>query len=488
MNHILFMAMSTFPQSGYKENVFYVEGQETVFPACISQMEPIAKYMISRYKDEPVHLIVLCTPETEKVMEKEKSDFKGEIPIEFFENQIAEFCKENQFKNPVIHRIRLLVDNPYKGIAEAVDKIRELKGADPNGVLWIDPHGGFRDVALVMQAVISLLKVDGIVPDDIYGIRYDHDNDKNTIVPQRDAFQVFDFVTGMNDFINFGNADVLKTYFVHGDETERKVVGAIDKIAQGTQLCYPVLYRQGLNELERLLPSMETGSDTMLGLFREYIEDCYGGLLKAKTRTTLGIVKHCYEKKLYQQALTFIESDMPREIIAKDILTFGEENYQNEAIIKDAGKTDIKHCVFDTFITLCDLLYSKKKDEKHDHVKAIKLFSQHKAFYLEALQSRKFDQGPILYNINTIALNNKLPFDVEPHSKEHNKKKYKICKVGTGYPSDYHGVIGIFLRLHRALKGARNLFNHADPDSRDIQAILDTMELYIAYAECLYAK
>lgn len=481
MNHILFLAMSTFPQSGYTENVFYVEGQENVFTVCISQMEPIAKYMISKYKDDPVHLIVLCTPETEKVMKKEDSDFKGEIPIVFFENQIEAFCKENHYMNPVIHRIGLLVDDPYKGIAEAVDKIRELKGADPNGVLWIDPHGGFRDVALVMQAVISLLKVDGIVPDGIYGIRYDHDNAKNTIAQQKDAFQVFDFVTGMNDFINFGNADVLKTYFVHGDETEQKIVGAIDKIAQGTQLCYPVLYRQGLNELERLLPSMDAGGDTMLGLFREYIEDSYGELLNAKTRTTLGIVKHCYEKKLYQQALTFIESDMPREIITRDILKFGEENYQNEAIKKDAGKTDIKHCVFDTFITLGGLLYSKKKGEEHDHVKAMKVFSQKKEFYRSALQNREFVQSPILYNINTVARNNNLPFDVEPY-----KKGYTICKVGTDYPSDYHGVIGIFLRLHRALKGARNLFNHADPDSRDIQAILDTIELYITYAECLY--
>lgn len=487
MNHILFLAMSTFPQSGYKANDFYVEGDDTVVPNCISQMEPVAKYMVSRYKEDSIHMVVLCTPETEEVMEKDDSDFKGEIPADFFESQMEEYSIENSCSKPIIHRIQLLLDNPYKGIAEAVDKIREFKKADPKGVFWIDPHGGFRDVALIMQAVVSLLKVDDIIPDDIFGIRYDRDSDKkNKIVPQRDVFQVFDFVTGMNDFINFGNADVLKAYFENGDETEQGIVGAIDKIAQGTQLCYPLRYRQGLNELGTLLPSMDAGNNTLLGLFKEYIENSYGKLLKSKTRTTLGIVKHCYEKKLYQQALTFIESDMPREIIEKGILTFGEENYQNEDIKKDAGRVDIKHHVFDTFITLGDLFYGKEPGQWHKHMSAIKLFSEYKVFYIAALEKRKFEDGPILFNINTRENKEIIPFDAEITINKKDHKTIKISKISTKYSSDYYGIIGIFLRLHRALKAARNLFNHANPEERDIQAILDAMELYLAYAEYLY--
>ncbi len=478
MNNVLFLAMSTFPYE-YKANTFKVSDRDYVIADCIGQMEPVAKYMILENGDCPLHMVVLCTPETEKI--SENGDFKGESPIGFFENQIEEFRKENDLPAPLFHRIQLGLDNPYTGIAEAVNTIRTLKREEPGGCLWIDPHGAFRDVALIMQAIVSLLKVDGIVPDEVMGVRYGNKEDGNMIVPQKEAFGVFDFVTGMNDFINFGNADVLKTYFANGDENEQKIVGAIDKIAQGTQLCYPVLYRQGLNELAGLLSSVDPGNDTILGLFRDYIEDSYGSLLKGKTRTILGIVRHCYEKKLYQQALTFIESDMPREIIAKDILTFGEANYQNEAILKDAKKVDIKHYVFDTFVTLGGLLYVNERSNKDDHVKAMKLFSEHKKFYLDALGKRNFDQSPILYYINTEANNNKIPFDIDP-----SRKTYKICRIGTQYSSEYYGIIGVFLRMHRALKGARNLFNHADSDVRDIKAILDTMELYIMYAEFLY--
>lgn len=483
MNRILFMAMSTFPNE-YKANTFRVEAQDFVISDCIGQMEPVAKYMMMKYPDDPIRIVVLCTPETQK--KAEKGDFKGETPIGFFKNQLDEFRLELDLPNPDIYEVELSLDSPYAGITEAVEIIRELRCQEAERCFWIDPHGAFRDVALIIQAIISLLKVDGIVPDEIMGIRYRSGNDiggenykENQIIPQREAYDMFNFVTGMNDFINFGNADVLKMYFEEGKEGERAIVEAIDKIAQGTQLCYPVLYRQGLNELEAALQSASIKNHTILGLFKEYIEDSYGALLKSKTRTILGIVKHCYKKKLYQQALTFIESDMPEEIISKGILTFADENFHNELILKEAKKVNIRHFVFDTFITMGNLSYGEKKDQ---HKWAIKQFSENKRYYYEALKKGSYDQGPVFCNVNTAAGNEKLPFDVKP-----DKKEYEIVKIGTKLPREYYGTVGIFLRMHRALKGVRNLFNHADQSTRNIEAILDAMELYIAYAECLYA-
>ena len=45
-----------------------------------------------------------------------------------------------------------------EGMAATIRIVRTLR----NPRLYIDPHGGFREVSLVAEAVISLLKVEGI--------------------------------------------------------------------------------------------------------------------------------------------------------------------------------------------------------------------------------------------------------------------------------------------------------------------------------------
>lgn len=69
---------------------------------------------------------------------------------------------------------------------------------------YLDTHGGFREIFLVAEAVISLLKIDGIEAQGIYGVEFgrkDDGTDNNKIVDGSGGFHIFDFVSGMNEFL-----------------------------------------------------------------------------------------------------------------------------------------------------------------------------------------------------------------------------------------------------------------------------------------------
>ena len=100
-------------------------------------------------------------------------------------------------------------------MAETIRIVRTLR----NPRLYIDPHGGFREVSLVAEAVISLLKVEGIEVAGIYGIEHGQGKE-NKIVDGSAGFHIFDFVSGINEFINYGRANSLESFLKKSTRTD----------------------------------------------------------------------------------------------------------------------------------------------------------------------------------------------------------------------------------------------------------------------------
>ena len=93
----------------------------------------------------------------------------------------------------------------------------------------------------------------------------------------------------------------------------KAVVSAMKDVAYGTQLCDPDLYEKGLRALEPAIRMLEDDSEasSLLHIFTDQIREDYGRLLDGKNRTAIDIIRWCVGKKLFQQALTFLESRMP---------------------------------------------------------------------------------------------------------------------------------------------------------------------------------
>ncbi len=138
------------------------------------------------------------------------------------------------------HSIALQETHPVTAIKAAVTHIRDVQHtANKNRQkisLYVDTHGGFRDVSLIMNAILSLLRQEKIKPRMICGVN----TSTKHIIDQRYAFDIFSFVSGMNDFLNFGSADVIDDYYKLHEETSGEiedVTTAMKEIAEGLQFC-----------------------------------------------------------------------------------------------------------------------------------------------------------------------------------------------------------------------------------------------------------
>lgn len=527
MTNLIFLALSRLPYSktgliadisasyfnpGSKENADDIAGAEPTVEGAHSrgaasgeeneilyqgQMEPIVIWKAKQYSGDRLKVIVLCTRDVLC------TDFSQKNPVtsaQFFMQNVCDqtgstidlggyqkaFTKQKFTSDDnAVEYILIPVDEDHvnAGIADSVDEIRRWNAeADgEKGLFWIDAHGGFRSTMTIMAGILSLLKIDGIIPDSIYSSRYA--NGIMTLSDEEETFGVFDFVTGMNDFIHFGNADLLLTYFEKrgASAVEKSILACIDKIALGMQCCDTVSYKQGLKELSGILADPGLQLDSLLGIFLEYIRYSYGDLLDKKKQSTLMIVRRCVEKKLYQQALTFIEASMPEEIIKKELLVFPVRNYQLPEVVNNEDG-DANYCLLDSFLKMGDIYPMRRR---HTLKQTVNLYAGHENELRDGLRGKPVSMPEIDTFVNTADRNNVFPFDHHRTSRNYSLPA-TLYGINTKVPESDRDRLGVFLRMHQVLKKCRNAFNHSLQDRPDLSKLLTLLKLYMDYAEYLY--
>jgi hypothetical protein len=266
-------------------------------------------------------MILLCTKQTREKEETveitysngQKGYYQG-TALDYFKSQIESYMNPEAEDKFVV--VEIDEKNIEEGISETINRVREIQ----NPRLYLDTHGGFREIFLVAEAVISLLKIDGIEAQGIYGIEY-RQGDDNKIVDGSGGFHIFDFVSGMNEFINYGRIDSLEAFLQKHMEKDLKtskqqeeLISCIKKISEGIQLCNIPAYEDGLDKLTKYYQEKEPRKDldghSYLFIFEENIKNDYGVLLSSE-RTVIDEIKWCRKKGFYQQVLTLIESRIP---------------------------------------------------------------------------------------------------------------------------------------------------------------------------------
>lgn len=334
--NVLMLALSTFPIRDKKDENGVILGKEmsmteslfawedgTTYSG-IYQLDPVPKMLSAQLKKEQDSLdkiILLCTRATLENREKVNISYLDDRKPEIFEGTAFDYFKvqTEPYMNPCVkEKFLTVVIDPLdleKGITDTIQKLREIQ--DPR--LYIDTHGGFREVFLIAEAVSSLLKIEGIDVKGIYGIQY---GKENKIIDGSQGFQIFDFVSGMNEFINYGRIDSLERflntrmqYDIRGKQWQTDLIQCIRKISEGIQLCNIPVFEQGLEELTSFFEMMEPSDEiseagTYLSIFIDNIKKDYGMLL-TRNRTVVDEIVWCMRKGFYQQVLTLVESRIP---------------------------------------------------------------------------------------------------------------------------------------------------------------------------------
>ena len=387
MKNIIVFAMSTLPKGRKEPSDFAIEKDVAATQGmtnftvkdCVSQMEPVTRLIMQNYSGE-TELIILCTSETEKLNDRFVSSLEPGIgaisAVEYYllRLQRTGFIDVMELKgNPEkdertlrftlgrnrtvsFYLIRNLVEtNGNKSdvldVANlTVGEIRRLNKDDKIN-LFIAANGGFRDVFMVISAISSMLKLDDISVKGIYSTKYASEKGvPDSILDIRKSFDMFEFVSGLNEFDKYGDVDTLMEYFskTHGDKVKNdKLIKGMKDLSDGLSYCNINLYKAGLDRLRELFSAENPDSLIMnhaeFQIFRDEFRNDYSTLLDVKNSyRIIDIVERCVRKKRLQQALTFIEAKFTDDLFNSGVLYFDPDEQVTIGIINNNVLTQVR--------------------------------------------------------------------------------------------------------------------------------------------------
>lgn len=471
------------------------DGRDITVADCKSQGESVVRYFLNSIPPEDeVHLLMLCTRKTLERDERNGGDDKGHVHsavsylrerletspergsrqmhyhvIKLYKNQLP---KDHRLQEPELPDPALPLDPAAReeeiyfpedeigAISQAAEFIRRQREKDKRSFrLYIDTHGGLRDVVMALNAVISLLSVgEAIKPRMISGINMA----SQRIEDQSAAFNMFNFFSGMNDFLHFGNANVLSEYFdtknafsyLTGAEpqmqqTAQRIVKHMNKISLGAQMSDPRPFLEGLRELGKEFGlgkgrhKADKLKGTSLGIFEQKIIDEYGNLLT--NPNILDLVAWCVKHGLMQQALTFMESMLPYYYRDKGLLYFDKE------ALKDFGEDE--YIAFNRYLNKFHFEYQGREEEL--------------AFYAYHMVEKTREQEVAWRRLKNGTLRRYHPAKAAMGEILWVKSKW-IWEddYGNIQVEDFRSKVVPLLQRHRVLKITRNVFNHGNSDYR----------------------
>ncbi|MBQ9443443.1 MAG: TM1812 family CRISPR-associated protein [Lachnospiraceae bacterium] len=484
--NVLLLAMSKLTKD--KKSSFTIKDSKDkeIIEDCIGQLEPITKLFIDKHSEEEVKVLMLCTNDT--IDKDQTNNFANKTAVNYFKERIKDYCRYRKklvLEDNAFESITLDVDKPMLAMREAVNKIRKIKNADCLLDFWIDTHGGFREVAVIMESIISLLGVYKIAPNKILGIQFaDEENKTNYIVDQKSSFDMFKFVSGMNEFIKYGSVELLQEYFKEhkGEGNELKdALTAMEKVSDGLQECNQNKYNEGLDGLAKEIVKIKK-DESVLGLFGDYIDSNYGVLLDSTKRSTIDVIERCRNTEQIQQALTILETWMPKEIVKRKIITFdnseldklrNRKEKDRYVLEKDVSRKDKENAVFDSYVT---------NDEYNEYFNAGPDRPNEKHYANALVKKSKFK----ISNSFFCASEPVSSMRVTMNRRSNVDTTIEIRTIVDD--NEFWAIAGELMRLHRALKETRNKFNHCDPDRMSIDNIRKLLDKYVEDARILFEK
>ena len=459
---VLLLAMSTFPLNKViRRTEFSVKDNPDFKITGRSQLDPIPKYVAKQLEMENECLdkiIILATKDTmieQEITTPEKT--KETIsPVGYFKKQTRGYLNpegiddQEKFDQKRFCIVEVDEANPAKGIG---DILRILRGEEGKLRLHMAMNGGLRGIQRLLEAMIVLLRAEGITVDGAYSIEM---GGVCRIINETERLKIFEFVSGMNQFYYDGRINALDQYL----KKDNPLTDAIKMVADGISWCNVKNFEGGLDNLRKFYANKaQSLDDSYLELFKDTIKQDFKDLL-SPDRTVLDEIEWCMNKRFYQPALTLLEARMSKTLIDKQFLTLttdGERSKFKNNIEDNDLFNGLVHSIS------VSQMYNKnfnEMDEK-DYEDYMKYANDHKCKL-----NVNFDEN----NYSITAKSRKGDIEVS--------KPFQIKQGGK--------LLVEFLFLHKTLKTVRNEMNHANENFRyDENKIKLALQYYIQWAKQL---
>ena len=314
---VLIVSLSTFPgELRPCRYVYRKEGQAEESGTYYYQQEPFPLRLRDRLGKNG-EILMLTTPESRKSREvlREGSSLSTS-PMEYFMDAVRAVPG---LENVRFHAVEVEQDAPAGAIKEVVEHLRAQKRGGTVPKIYLGTNGGLRSIQLILEALLSLLSAEGIPvePENVWSMRALGGNEWE-LCNSAEEFRVFDFVSGIREFVNYGRIDSLEAFLrsnpALNDVSARQLLEHLAEISEGFQFCSLRTFARGLDRLARYFRESPDTANLYFAMFRDTIRDDFGVLLKPE-RKALDVLEWCCRKGFYQQAYTMAESELPREFI-----------------------------------------------------------------------------------------------------------------------------------------------------------------------------
>lgn len=337
--NILLLSMSTLnPRNISVSSYEYRNADNTINGLYVSQLEPVPKtlaYLLAKENKSLDAIYVLNTNKTLSGEDEDKVDLQGYAneekkynAYEYFKERCHDLVKDDNFKSIKIEKAENETD--VESALYQLSKNLNDYLIDGNKInLYLDIHGGARAPQTVVDAIVMLIKdIDNIELKNIYEGRYDFKTKKYLIKEATQDFKIFDFVSGIREFLSFGRSDNLVKFNEGRKETSGELVSKINEISDGIVLNRMEKFSENLNGLSNLVNKKDkekgyydTIKSLIRGNYKVSIGDKRFDLLDKESINFPAQLQWCLDKNLLQQALMLIENRTANVLYDRKILT-----------------------------------------------------------------------------------------------------------------------------------------------------------------------
>lgn len=347
--NVLLLAMSTLPNERQRQVLKYVVDdsikelfdQGNAEGSYFYQLEPVPKMLVeelSKNNEKLDYIYALNTFASNNSksfltdgVEKNiyySDEFKEYTAFEYFQERCSKIIDKEDIIDIPVEKEKDVVDVSTALYDFTTRLVQLTKNYKVN--LYVDIHGGFRDTATVLNAVLMLINnINNIELKDVYSVKFS--NPEGIIKSVKKTSNIYDFVGGMQEFLSFGRSNgLIRFNETIQNGTDVMLVDAINNISDSILLNRMNNFSMNLKDLSETLKQNELQG--FYGIVKGLVSNNYKVQIKNRTYDLLGRdsdylpaqLKWCLDKKLLQQALVLIESQTAVTLVNNNIIIGSE--------------------------------------------------------------------------------------------------------------------------------------------------------------------
>ena len=217
-----------------------------------------------------------------------------------------------------------------KSVAEMAGRIQNYSAQiDDEVILHVDFSGGMRHINMMMLDVIRLLEYSGITIGKLLYSNYNFDTKTGTVEEVKDIYDMFQLISGVEEFVQFGSVKALKKYYeVYKDNLStplKNLINAMENFSEAIKLCHYGQFRESIENLHDAVNDFESDSenvqDILMARLIGRIKKDYEQLIKTRELDDLRVIRWCIDNGYMQQALTLYTERVPEYLGQKNFVT-----------------------------------------------------------------------------------------------------------------------------------------------------------------------